>query len=132
MNASLFFRLRVLVFVKVILEGKHVCDVVLRIVEEGLEVGMHALLLLVVLGVLLLPRAAPIAARLLLCLYVPPRWNATAGKAGHISPSCLHNGPHCLDGPVYVLKYSLWPMSAASLGMEYPPVDMRHLVRRCK
>ena len=108
------------------------CDVVLRIVEEGLEVGMHALLLPVVLDVLLLPCAAPVAACLLLRLYMPSPWNATAGKAGHISPSCLHNDPHCLDGLVHVLKVSLWPRSAASLGMEYPPVDMRHLVRRYK
>ena len=55
--ASLLFRLRILICVEVISEGEHIRDVALRIVEEGLDVNVHALLVEVVLDVLILPRA---------------------------------------------------------------------------
>ena len=41
--ASLLLQ-RILVRVEIISEGKHIRDVALRIVEEGLEIGVHALL----------------------------------------------------------------------------------------
>ena len=83
----LFITLRILVRVKVISEGEHVRDVALWIVGEGVEVGVHALLVQVVLDVLLLPRATLVAACLLLRLHVPSPWNAIACKTGHVSPS---------------------------------------------
>ena len=64
--------LQILVCAKVILEDKHVCDVALWIIEDGLEVGVHALLVEVVLGILFLLKATLVAAHLLLCLLVSP------------------------------------------------------------
>ena len=52
----------------------------------------------------------------------------TAGKAGHRTPSCLHDDQHCLDSIVRVLYNSLRPKSDVHRWMEYPPVDMQHLI----
>ena len=59
-----------IVHVIVILEREYICDVVLRITEEILEIGVHVLLVQVVLDGLLPPQATLVAACLLLRLHV--------------------------------------------------------------
>ena len=70
--ASFLFRLQLLVCAKVISEDRHVCEVALRIIEEGFQVGVHGLLVQVVIDVLLFPRVTPGDVCLLLCLHVLP------------------------------------------------------------
>ena len=98
---------RILVRVEIILEGKHVRDVALQISKEGLDIGVHTLLVQVVLAVLLLPRATPVAVCLLLCLDVTPTWNVTTYKTKHRNPLSFHDDSRHPNVCVHVLHHSL-------------------------
>ena len=130
--ASILFRLQILIHIRVILEGKRVRSVALWIVKEGLEVGVHALLVQAVLDILCILLGHPG-----FCLFsststsVSP-WNATDVKTGHIHPFCLNDDAYCLYGLVNLLHNSVWLGNNVSFWMGYTPVDIRHVFRCCK